>query len=327
MTERQATALWVVGPGRAELRTEALPALGPGDVQVRAVWSGVSRGSESLVLRGGVPEALHDSMRAPFQAGAFPWPVKYGYVSVGLVEAGAMPGGAPVFCLFPHQDRYVVPAQSVVPLPTGLPLERAVLAANLETAVNGVWDAAVGPGDRVCVVGAGVVGALVAWLCAQIPGTEVELVDVVDRSELAARLGVRFAAPADAAGDRDRVFEASGAASGLATALGLAGVEAEVVALSWYGDAAVQVPLGAAFHSQRLVVRSSQVGRVPAARAPRWTLRRRLALALRLLANAPALDALLDSEGTFADLPGDLPRLADSSGRVLCHRVRYPGED
>jgi threonine dehydrogenase-like Zn-dependent dehydrogenase len=315
----RARALWVVGPGRAELRDEDLPEPGPGQVVVRALFSGVSRGTESLVLAGRVPEGQHGVMRAPFQAGDFPWPVKYGYISVGLAD------GRPVFCLYPHQDAYVVPADAVVPLPPDLPPERAVLAANLETAITGVWDAPPGPGDRVTVVGAGVVGLLTTWLIARIPGTDVQVVDLVeDRRTVVEALGARFSTPDAATGDRDLVVDATGAAGGLRTALALAGHEATVLALSWYGAGDVPVPLGEAFHSRRLVLRSSQVGSVPPGRRGRWTHRRRVELALSMLAAAPELDALIDSEGDFASLPEDLPRVAGASGRVLCHRVRYP---
>lgn len=320
----EARALWIVGQGQAELRTEPLPEPGAGEVLVRTAFSGISRGTESLVLRGGVPEDQQEVMRAPFQAGAFPWPVKYGYTSVGRVEAGALPKGTPVFCLYPHQDAYVVPIEAVTPLPDGLPLQRVVLASNLETAVNAAWDAGVGPGDRVSVVGGGVVGGLVAWLLGRMPGVEVELVDVQPaRAALADAIGVRFASPDAATGDRDCVIEASGAAAGLATAIGLAGVEARVVVLSWYGAGAVPVPLGGGFHSRRLILRSSQVGRIPPGRAPRFTFRRRLQTVLSLLAEGPELEALVDSEGRFAQLPTDLVRVAGGAGGVLCHRVRY----
>ncbi len=294
-------------------------------MEVRTLFSGVSRGTERLVLAGRVPPSEAAAMRAPHQRGEFPFPVKYGYGSVGVVEAGALPAGTRVFCLYPHQDRYVVPAAAVVALPDAVPAERAVLAANLETALNAVWDGRVGPGDRVAVVGAGVVGALVAWLCGRIPGTEVTLVDVLpERRGLAAALGVGFAVAGHAEGERDVVFHASATGAGLATAIDLAGAEALVLELSWYGEGTVPAPLGGAFHARRLTLRGSQVGGLPVERRPRWTYRRRLATALALLAD-PALDALISSEGPFASLPEDLPRVTSGPGGPLCHRVRYPG--
>lgn len=317
-------AFWVIAPGRGEIRREALRDPGAGEVLVRALYSAVSRGTESLVWRAEVPESEFQRMRAPFQQGEFPFPVKYGYASVGVVESGdpALVGRT-VFCLYPHQSRYVVAAGAVTPLPPELPAARAVLAANMETALNAVWDAAPGPGDRISVIGAGVVGALVAFLCARIPGTDVELLDIDPaRGALAALLGCRFCPPEQASGERDLLIHASGHPAGLRTALRLAGAEATVVELSWYGTQAVELPLGGAFHSRRLTLKSSQVGRLPPGRVPRWDSRRRLRTALELLRDA-RLDALLNDEGSFHQLPSSLQRLASDPAGVLCHRVRY----
>ena len=317
----RARAFWIVGPGRGELRDEALPARGDGDVLVATRYSGISRGTESLVFAGRVPPSEHQRMRAPHQAGDFPFPVKYGYANVGRVLEGEH-AGRDVFCLYPHQSRYVVPAADVLPLPDGVPAARAVLAANLETALNGLWDAALRLGDRVAVVGGGVVGCLAGYLAARVPGCDVELVDVAPaRAPVAAALGLRFALPAEARPDADLVIHASGDPAGLTTALALAGHEATVLELSWYGERAVTVPLGGAFHARRLTLRSSQVGGLPAAQRARWTHRRRLGLALTLLAD-PALDVLIDGESDFAELPSLLPRLAATPS--LCHRLRYP---
>jgi threonine dehydrogenase-like Zn-dependent dehydrogenase len=325
MDTRAAAAFWIAAPGRGEIRPETLPAPAPDEVLVRTLYSCISRGTESLVFAGRVPASERARMRAPFQAGEFPAPVKYGYASVGVVEQGpAGLQGETVFCLFPHQTRYVVPARAVQPLPSGLPPARAVLAANAETAVNGLWDAALQPGDRVCVIGAGVVGCLVAWLAARIPGCEVQLVDLLPaRAATAAALGVGFALPADAAPDVDVVIHASGAPEGLALALQLAAFEATIVEMSWHGDRVVPLPLGADFHAKRLQIRSSQVGHVAAAQRARWDHARRLRLALRLLAEGDAPDALLSGEDEFAALPQVMARLAAAPGATLCHRIRY----
>ena len=325
MSQYTANAFWTLAPGVGELRRAPLPAPGEGEVRVRTLFSGVSRGTEALVFRGRVPRSEWSRMRCPFQAGDFPGPVKYGYVSVGVVEEGpAALQGQEVFCLYPHQDRYVVPAAAVTPLPTGLPAGRAVLAANMETALNGCWDAAPRLGDRIAVIGAGVVGALTAWLCAAIPGTRVRLVDVSPaRAELARALGVDFHLADEAPADNDLVIHASGNPEGLRQALFLAGDEARVVEMSWYGDREVTLPLGEAFHSRRLKLISSQVGRLPGERAPRWDYARRLTLALELLRDA-RLDALISGESDFAELPAVMPRLAAGAGEVLCHRLRYP---
>lgn len=319
-----ATAFWTVAPGRGELRREDLPEPTAGEGVVRTLFSAVSRGTEALVFQGRVPESQWQAMRAPFQAGDFPFPVKYGYASVGRLEHGpAALIGRTVFCLHPHQDRYVVPAAAVVPLPEGVPAGRAVLAANMETAVNALWDAGPRVGDRIVVLGAGVVGCLTAWLAARIPGTRVTLCDVAPhRRAVADALGVAFAAPEDAPGEADVVVEASGHPAALGHALELAGYEATVLCLSWYGTAPVSLPLGEAFHSRRLRLVSSQVGGVAPARRARRSHAERLATALDLLAD-PALDALISGESAFADLPAVMPRLADPSSDVLCHRIRY----
>jgi len=319
-----ARAFWVTAPGRGEIRSERLPEPGPGDVVVRALWSGVSRGTESTVFLGRVPPAIRGEMRAPFQVGDLPGPVKYGYLSVGLVERGPPElQGREVFALHPHQTRYVVPAEAVHPLPDGLPAPRAVLAGMMETAVNALWDAAPRVGDRVTVVGGGVVGCLVAGLLASIPGAEVELVDVDPaRAEQAAALGATFRRPDTAHGGRDLVMHASGNGEGLATALSLLGPEGEVVELSWYGDRPVTLPLGEHFHLRRLAIRSSQVGTVSPARAARWTATDRLRLALRLLRDR-AYDVLVSGESPFIELPEVMTKLSAPGSGALCHRIRY----
>lgn len=324
MSSQQARAFWITAPGAGELRDEPLPARGSTDVLVATLFSGISRGTELLVFSGRVPEGERERMRAPFQAGEFPAPVKYGYCNVGLVEAGpAELIGLHVFSLFPHQTRFVIPAGAVHPLPPGLDPGRAVLAANMETALNGVWDAAILPGDRISVIGAGAVGCLVAWLAARIPGCEVCLVDVrPDREPIAHAIGASFALPADAPGDRDVVVHASGSPRGLATALACAAFESTIVEMSWYGTTPVTLELGAAFHARRLTIRSSQVGHVATAQRARWTHRRRMALALTLLAD-PALDVLITGESAFSDLPQTMRELASGATDGICHRIRY----
>jgi 2-desacetyl-2-hydroxyethyl bacteriochlorophyllide A dehydrogenase len=317
-------AFWITAPGVGEIRTESLSPPSTGDVVVRTLFSGVSRGTEALVFRGRVPPSEYERMRAPFQAGDFPAPIKYGYASVGVVEHGPSElRDQHVFSLFPHQTRYVLPADAVHVLPAQVPPPRAVLAANLETAVNGLWDASIRVGDRVCVIGAGTVGALCARLASRVPGCDVELVDVKPgRAEIAEALGVRFALPDHASADADVVIHASGTAAGLAVALQVAGFEATIVELSWYGDTSVSVPLGQAFHARRLTIKSSQVGSVAAAQRPRWDSRRRMTLALGLLTD-PALDALITGESAFDTLPQVMAELADGRRDALCHRIRY----
>jgi threonine dehydrogenase-like Zn-dependent dehydrogenase len=321
---RSARAFWLRSPGHGEIRDVRLTDPGADDVVVRTLYSGVSRGTETLVFRGGVPASQHTAMRAPFQEGDFPGPVKYGYLNVGVVEEG--PGelaGRTVFCLYPHQSRYVVPASAVTPVPAGVPAGRAVLAGAVETAVNALWDAAPLIGDRIAVVGGGMVGCSVAALLARFPGVRVQLVDADPaRAAVAEALGVGFAAPEDASGGCDLVVHASATEQGLARSLELLTAEGTVLELSWYGDRRVSLPLGEAFHSRRLVIRSSQVGTVSPARGGSRTYADRLALALDLLAD-PALDALVTGESAFDELPQIMPKLASGEIPALCHLVRY----
>ena len=323
-TRRTARALWLPAPGHAELRPVALREPGPEDVLVRTLFSGISRGTETLVFRGGVPPEQYELMRAPFQEGEFPGPVKYGYLNVGVVEEGpAELLRRAVFCLYPHQTAYVVPASAVVPVPGGLPLERAVLAGTVETAVNALWDAPPLIGDRISVVGAGMVGCCVARLLARFPAVAVTLVDVdPDRKRVADALGVGFATPEDAPGGQDLVVHASASAAGLQLALDRLAPEGTVLELSWYGDAPVSVELGGAFHSGRLGVRASQVGRVAPARRDSRSARDRLALALELLRD-PAFDAVISGRCRFAELPDVLADLAAGRRPALCHVVTY----
>ena len=317
-------AFWVQRPGEGVLREAVLPEPGADDVLVRTLCSGVSRGTETLVFRGGVPASQHDAMRAPFQEGEFPGPVKYGYLNVGIVEHGPVElKGRTVFCLYPHQTRYVVPASAVTVVPDDVPPGRAILAGTVETAVNAVWDAGPQLGDRIAVVGAGMVGASVAKLLAGFPATRVQLVDVDEsKAEIAAALGVDFATPDEAEGDCDLVVHASATDAGLTRSLQLLATEGEVVELSWYGDREVRIPLGEHFHSKRLAIRCSQVGMVSPARRGRHDYADRLAIALGLLADS-AFDALVSAECAFEDLPAVLPRLAANELSALCLRVMY----
>lgn len=323
----EALAFWLRGPGVGEIRRVPLSSPGPGEVLVRTLRSAVSRGTETLVWGGRVPSSQYDVMRAPHQEGDLPGPVKYGYLSVGVVEQGP-PGltGRTVFCLYPHQSAYVVPARAVTVVPQDVPPARAVLAGTVETAVNALWDARPLVGDRLAVVGAGMVGCCVARLLACIPGVRVTLVDVDPlRSEVATALGVDFAEPGAAAGGLDLVVHASATSSGLQTSLDLLAPEGEVLELSWYGDADTRVALGGAFHSGRLAIRASQVGTVAGARRGRRTSRDRLELALDLLRD-PAFDVLLTGESPFEELPDVMARLATGELPALCHTLLYASD-
>jgi len=320
-----ARAFWIAAPGRGEIRPEPLPPPSADDVVVRTLFSGVSRGTEALVFQGRVPPTEYQRMRAPYQAGEFPAPIKYGYASVGRIERGPRElQDRTVFVLHPHQTRYVVPAQAVHVLPDDVPADRAVLTAYLETAINGLWDARPHIGDRIVVVGGGTVGCLVAWLAGRIPGCDVELVDINPQREAIAHVfGVRFAPPDTVWEGADVVVHASGSPAGLELALRVAGFEATVVEMSWYGDQSVALPLGEAFHARRLTLKSSQVAHVATSQRARWDTRRRMQLALTMLTES-VLDVLITGESDFEDLPDTMAQIAEGPANTLCHRIRYP---
>ncbi|MFK4808141.1 zinc-binding alcohol dehydrogenase [Microbacterium sp. ZW CA_36] len=323
--EDAAHAWWTIGPGQGEFRSESLPGPSDSEASVRTLWTGVSRGTEGLVARGEVPESERERMRAPFQGGDFPFPVKYGYLNVGMVDDGpAQLVGRTVFALVPHQSCYVVPAEALVPVPEGVPPRRAVLAGAVETAVNVLWDAAPLIGDRVVVVGAGMIGCAIARVACGIPGVEVTLVDVVAaKAPLARALGAEFAlAPADPLPEADVVIEASGSGAGLELALRLAPTDGEVIVASWYGSRPVPITLGADFHSRRITIRSSQVGAVSSRRRSTRTTRDRLTVALRLLED-PAFDLLLGGTSSWRQLPEITAALAAGTAGELCHTIDW----
>jgi len=319
-----ATAFWISERERGELVKLDIPSPADTELRIRTLYTGISRGTETLVFAGRVPEDEHDRMRAPFQSGDFSFPVKYGYINVGTVEQGPHHlQGKTVFCLFPHQTLFNVPIESVTVLPAQLPPERAVLAANMETAINALWDAQPRVGDRISVVGAGVLGSLIAYLAARIVACEVQLIDVnPERAQIAKALGIEFAQPEQAQRNQDLVIHTSATEQGLNLALALAGFEATVLELSWYGNRPVSINLGSAFHSQRLNLKSSQVGHVASSQRPRWDYQRRLQLALSRLKD-PCLDVLISGESHFSQLPETLQWLSSSDNTSLCHRITY----
>ncbi|WP_458781003.1 zinc-dependent alcohol dehydrogenase [Arthrobacter sp. D3-16] len=319
-----ATAYWTTAREQGELRSEELPEPGPGEALVRALYSGISKGTEMVVHHGSVPPRVAKEMRAPHQEGQFPGPVKFGYLSVGVVEVGPAEWiGQRVFCLNPHQDRYVVPLDALTRIPDGVPSQRAVLTGTVETAINALWEAGPRLGDRVAVVGAGLVGGMVATLLRTFPLQRLQLVDVdPGRKQLADALGVEFTHPDDALADCDVVFHCSASQEGLERSLQLAGDEGDVIEMSWYANREVTLPLGEDFHARRLSIRASQVGVVARARRHRRTNADRLDLAVSLLTD-PVFDAFVTGSSPFNELPGTVQGLADGTLDALCHVIEY----
>ena len=320
-----ARALWYVKPGVAELKTERLAAPTPGEARVKTRFSALSRGTERLVAFGQVPQSEAATMRAPMQTGEFPFPVKYGYSATGVVVAGSDELiGKQVFCLHPHQDYFHAPETMLIPLPDAVPARRATLAANMETALNAHWDAGTGPGDKILVIGAGIVGLLTAHLAKRIAGCHVTVTDIdPGRAAIAQKLGLTFATPADAPRENRMVFHTSATAAGLQSAIDAAAFEGRIIDMSWYGTAPVTLQLGGAFHAKRLQLISSQVGHVAPSRRATTSHRQRLIQALALLDDA-ALDNLITAEVAFGDLPGQIPVLLGPMGAALPPVIRYP---
>jgi NADPH:quinone reductase-like Zn-dependent oxidoreductase len=328
MVGLMASALWYEAPGVVIIRATKLPDPTAGFARVRTLFSAISRGTEHLVLSGHVPPDEYTRMRAPLQEGHFPFPVKYGYCAVGIVEAGPPDLlNRTVFCLHPHQDRFIAPIGMLATVPSDVPPRRAALAANMETALNALWDSGAGPADRIVVIGGGIVGLLVGYIAAGLPGAQVTLSDIdPSRAAVAAALGITFTQAAALPRDADIVFHTSASGSGLTAAIHSAGTEATIVEMSWYGDTPVTVPLGSAFHSRRLRILSSQVGMVSPSRRPRWPYARRLAAALDLLRD-PRLDILVTATIDFADAPRDLPRALAPGVLGLPPVIRYAAPD
>ena len=325
-----ARSLWYTAPHTVETRSHRLPQLLPGWLTIETHYSAISRGTEQLIWHGAVPESEWLRMRAPFQDGDFPFPVKYGYSAAGVVIDGPPEWiGANTFALHPHQDIFALPIDQVTRLPADVPLKRATLAANMETALNAVWDSGVGPGEKIVIVGAGVVGLLVTYLTARIPGTDVTVIDVApERRAIVEAMGATFAQAGNAAApatgdDADVVFHTSASAPGLASAIDACGFEAALVELSWYGDRTTGVNLGGAFHAKRLRLISSQVGHVATTKRARWSHARRLASAAALL-DDPLLDQLVGKTVAFEQLASQMTDIFADKGGSLAPVIAYP---
>lgn len=315
----------------ASLKSCPLPPFNSQSVRIKTLYSGISRGTESLVFNGLIPESEWQTMRCPHQSGAFSFPISYGYSVVGkVIETGPeitkMFPGDIVFVLHPHQEQIVAQGDMVRPVPEEIPAMRAVLAANMETALNGVWDGGVDVHHKVSVIGGGVVGLLTAYLANKVTEATVSVIDInPNKQEIAEKLGLRFATPDDAPAEQDIIFNTSSSETGLQCGLDHLAFEGSLIEMSWYGDKPVQLSLGGRFHSQRLKIISSQVGHVSPSKRTTHGYEGRMAEVMQWLAD-PLLDHLLEEEIAFKALPDVLPEIFSKESDILCQVVRY-GEE
>ncbi len=325
--ERPAVSIWFTSTRTVELRASSAPAPGRGEVRIEALFSGISHGSEMMVYRGEVPAGLAADSTLPTLQGSFSFPVKYGYASVGrVVDAGGgvneLAEGDLVFAFNPHETCYTVPATVVIRLPQELDPRIGVFAANVETAVNSLLDAAPRLGERVVVIGQGVVGLLITQLARRAGASLVITSDLYEKRRQLSRsagadlvvdpaaesLAEHVSALTGGVG-ADVVIEASGQPSALDDAVAAAAHEGRVVVVSWYGTKRVELALGSGFHRKRLTLKSSQVSNLDPSLTPRWNVLRRRELAVRYLGEL-CLDDLISHVLPF-DRAAEAYRLID----------------
>jgi 2-desacetyl-2-hydroxyethyl bacteriochlorophyllide A dehydrogenase len=319
-----ATAVWFPRRRAVELREEEVPSVGPDEIRVRTLASGISQGTEMLVYRGDVDSGL--ALDLPTLSGSFALPIKYGYASVGQIEeAGSQIGledsrfqgqrikeGDLVFVHHPHQTEFVVPASMAVVLPETLDPECGVFFANAETALNVVLDAHPRLGDRIVIFGQGVVGLLITQMTRLAGARPIIAVEPAKKRQELSRLAGADAVldPQENLGEQvrdltdgigaDIVIEASGNPEALTQALDCAATQGMVVVCSWYGTKSVSVPLGGHFHRGRLRIVSSQIGMLDPGIQPRWSRDRRASTARDLLEQLELLP-LITHRIPFAD--------------------------
>jgi len=277
------------------------------DVEIKSLYSLISTGTERLVAAGQVPISLHQKMRVPYMKGHFTFPLKYGYSLVGEVQSEGAWQGQLVHLMHPHQDRLWVEEAALTLIPKGLSPKVATLASNMETALNAVWDSQVTVGDRVVIIGFGMIGALVTRLLSLLPAVQVYVVEVNEyRQELVQEMG--FNLLPKGMQDFDCSFHTSASSSGLQQAIDLVGEEGTIIELSWYGARETTVQLGGNFHYQRKRIISSQVGQISSTKIARWTYKRRKKLVFDLLKN-PVFEAHLTQELSLSEAPAFFEQL------------------
>ena len=293
--------LYFTAPGQVAIQEETLPPPGTGQVLVQSVLSAISSGTELLVYRGQFPTGLPVDESLSVLSGAFAYPLRYGYSTVGHVielGSGVDPAwlGQRVFAFQPHRSHFLVDVAGLMAIPPGLSFENAAFLPNMETAVNFILDGAPLVGEGVAVFGQGAVGLLTAALLARFPLAGLVTLDRyplrrqasleagVTESLDPAALDVSDRLSASFPEGADLVYELSGAPAALDQAIAAARFSGRVVVGSWYGQKRAELDLGGRFHRDRLRLISSQVSTIAPELSGRWTKERRFSVAWEMLA-------------------------------------------
>lgn len=324
----QSKSLWFKNQFHAVMETEMLPVLPPNKKKnsclIKTLFTAISPGTEYLVYSGGVPKKLYVEMRCPYMGGDFSFPIKYGYSLVGQVLDGPTSlKGKLIHTLHPHQDYARISAEDVYVIPDGISPQRATLASNMETALNAIWDSGVNIGDKVLIVGFGIIGSLIARILSFIPQVEVDVLDVQPaKITLIEQLGFSIYKE-EKEKKYDLAFHTSGSGPGLQTSINNVGLEGKIIETSWYGDKEVNLCLGETFHSQRKLIISSQVSHLPACKSARWDYKRRKEVVFQLLLH-PEFDAHITHTIAFHNLPKLFQSLKKNRCQELSYLVYYP---
>ena len=322
MDNYTAQSFWV-NKKRGSIKKELLnQSLGNDELLVKAYYSGISYGTEKIVHDSQVPANQYEFMRAPHQVGEFNKEVKYGYLSVGKVVVGPKSMmNKMVYTMFPHQSMYILKSSLATLIPSHIPYKRALLTANMETAINAMWDSQPSIGDNTYVIGAGIVGILMAYVLSSTFGIKVTVIDNnASKKKLCKFFNIDFENNINCIKDPDIIFECSGNASVLSDLINNSTLETKICILSWYGKQQSKIKMGENCFSRRLEIIFSQVGNITPIQSKKWDNLSRRALALKLLDNKK-LDSLIDKqEIKLKELPNFFKK-GNTNG--LCKVVKY----
>jgi len=317
-------SLWHLSDSQSVIKENTAQNPSPSFLKIQSHFSLISTGTERLVACGEVPGSVHDDMKVPYMEGAFPFPIKYGYSLVGkVITEGHSMTGKLVHAMHPHQDFCLINESDLFEIHSNIPAQRATLASNLETALTAVWDAQVNIGDRVLIVGFGLIGSLIARLLSFIPAIYFQIIEIdKERIQHAEKLGFPVSAILRKHSKFDIAFHTSATAEGLQTCIDGVGLEGKIIELSWYGKKPVKINMGGSFHSQRKQIISSQVGKLPSKYNARWDMKRRKKVVFELLENA-----LFDQQIThfikFVDTPTFFADLRAGKAKGLAYCIEY----